>query len=427
MNTLQNPKYIHLGVFSLGISYTIYFFMQYLFAPICFVLAKNSPSLDSINGVFEIFATNQIELFTYRSFIISVASLVAFLIGFYSFNNKQRLLNVMWLKKEWSLKRAEKIFWILLVTGFLFKTLRLVEGASVEQIVNEHIKHGYISTPYFTYYFSFNWFHLIALAVINVIYQEAKYKGDPLTDRLKIQAISYTVLYIGITFSTGSKTATIFPLLCYLIINKYYAGINTSLIKTIFQMALIVLIVFILKIAIAGWTDAIGYDVSGGYAATTLYLLFNRVNLSYVLAAVIDKAPSLYPDGTLAQFWVEMGLYGSEHKNILDGNELGRTIGVIPETDHITGMAITNIGELYINFNLWGLLIGMFITGLLYKIFYSSCQTRTPLAVMVYALMWPILIHGMESPIGVLYATSIKMIALCLFVHLLMTFRIKFA
>jgi hypothetical protein len=149
------------------------------------------------------------------------------------------------------------------------------------------------------------------------------------------------------------------------------------------------------------------------------YMLFFRVNMSHVVNAVIESGQSEFSGGTLGQFWVDLLPYGMDRVNAFDGNVFGRMVGLLPPTDFVTGVAVTNMGDLYINFGLSGIVVGMFLTGILYKILSSSCcGQRGPLFVLIYSLMWPILVHGMESPITVLYANSLKMIVLCLFVHI---------
>jgi hypothetical protein len=170
-------------------------------------------------------------------------------------------------------------------------------------------------------------------------------------------------------------------------------------------------------------TDNSSYTENNGFLFNLFYILFYRVNMSSVIAVVLEEGRQAFPDGTLSQFWVEMALYGTEKINIFDGNEFGRAMGLITPENTTTGIASTNMGELFINYGFFGIVFGMFMTGLLYKLFFTNCQQRFPFFVMLYALMWPILIHGMESPISVLYSVSIKMIAMCLIVHLVIVFR----
>ncbi len=425
LKTVKKSRSVELGIFSLGISYTLYFFMQYFFAPICFLLSQNIDSLVMMNAVFSLFEVKNLDVFTTRSIIYSLAGFAAFLLGFYLVPAKIWTINNEFISKKWGAKRAEKIFWIFLLGAFAFKTAKVLAGDPIADVVEGYIKHGFITNPYITFYLSFNWLHFVALVVINVAYFEAKAAGHDsvLIKRLKLLANGYTVFYFALSLLTGSRTATLFPLLSYLIIRQYYSPVRFSLVKFTYFISSLVLLIVVIKILLAEWTGTEGYDMDDGVIFALFYVLFNRVNLSHVVASVIERAQQAFPNGTLGQFWVEMSLYGSERKNILDGNELGRAIGVATETDTVTGVAVTNMGELFINFDVWGIIFGMLLTGVLYKILFANCQRRAPLAVMMYALMWPILIHGMESPITVLYATAIKMIGLCLFVHLIISYK----
>jgi hypothetical protein len=149
---------------------------------------------------------------------------------------------------------------------------------------------------------------------------------------------------------------------------------------------------------------------------TLFFVLFYRVNMAHVLAGIVESGRQFYPDGTMAQFWVEMLPIGTAKVNVFDGNEFGRSMGIAAQEDFATGVAVTNMGDFYLNWAFAGIVLGMFLHGLLYKVLVNSCSGRRPTSIMVYGLLFPIILHGVESPISVLYATVLKMAAMCLFV-----------
>jgi hypothetical protein len=107
-----------------------------------------------------------------------------------------------------------------------------------------------------------------------------------------------------------------------------------------------------------------------------------------------------------------------ERTNVFDGNEFGRELSLIQEADTSTGIAVTNIGDLYINGGIPGIVAGMLLCGVLFRTLVSLAQSSRPGPVLLYSLMWPICLHGTESPVSVFWAASLKMAALCLVVHL---------
>ncbi len=86
-------------------------------------------------------------------------------------------------------------------------------------------------------------------------------------------------------------------------------------------------------------------------------------------------------------------------------------------------IASTNIGDLFINLDLFGIVCGLLITGILYKLIFSNNQQRSPIFVMLYVLMWIILILWIEGRVSDLYANSIEIIFLCLIVHIAITYQ----
>lgn len=414
-----------LGLFALGTSYMLYFFLQYLFTPLCWWLAQNIEVFGWMNDVFALFDLQGLDVFTLQSIGYSLIGMIAFSMGYYCLPRNLIRIKIGPITRKWEAGRAEQIFWVLFLSGLALKTLKVIAGVSIVDMVDAHIKHSFISNPLIVFYLSFNWFNLIALMVINVAYQEANKEKHGATKRLKIIAYVYSIFYLAVSLTTGGKTATLFPLLGLLIIKQYYATTRISVPKVALLLMPLIVALFAVKLLIAEYVQAEGYDMGedSSLRFALFYVFFHRVNMSQVMAAVIEKGQQAFPSGTFGQFWVDMSLYGSEKKNVFDGNEFGQAIGIASPGDTVTGFASTNMGELFINFDLFGIVFGMLITGILYKILFANCQQRFPLFVMLYALMWPILIHGMESPVTVLYATSIKMISLCLIVHFAIAYK----
>lgn len=425
MNKTNIRNLADLGIFSLGVSYLLYFFLQYLFTPLCWWLALNIESLGWMNDVLVLFEQQGLEVFTIQSLSYSLIGIIAFISGYYFFPAKLVRIKHGLIVRKWNPGRAEKIFWLLFLSGFALKTIKVIAGVSIGDVIDAHVKHGLISNPLISFYFSFNWFNLIAFIVINVAYQEAKREKHFTENRLKLIAYSYSIIYLVVTITTGGKTATLFPLIGLLIIKQYYTVTSISALKMVLPLSILMVAVLTIKNLMSRYFEAEGYDQGEDSSIRfgLFYVLFHRINMSNVIAAVIEKGQQAYPDGTLGQFLVDMTLYGFDKKNVFDGNEFGQAVGIAKPGDNVTGFASTNMGELFINFDFFGIVFGMLITGILYKIIFANCQQRSPIFVMLYALMWPILIHGMESPVTVLYSTAIKMISLCLIVHIAITYK----
>jgi len=424
----QGNSLTDLGVFSLGVSVLLYSFMQYFFTPLCWWLAQHIEQLAWMNDIFVFYEMKGLDVFTGESLSYSALGIGAFFCGYLVFPARLAKIRGSLISREWDLRKAERIFWLLFLSGFAIKAIKVMAGANVPGIVEASIKHSLIPNPFVVFFLSFNWFHMVGLVVINIAYQESKKSHHPDARRLRVLAYATNVFVLAVSLSTGGQAATLVPLLSLLIVRQFYVSRRTPMLSFVWRTMLFIIAIFFIKYIISemfpSQAEAAGVGESAGFRFSLFYLLFYRVNMSEVVAAVIEKGQQAFPDGTLGQFWVDMSLYGNERINVFDGNEFGRAMGIAAPGDYATGVAATNMGELYINFGLAGILLGMLLTGVLYRVFFSTCRQRLPAFVLLYALMWPILIHGIESPITVLFSTSIKMILLCLIVHLAITWKL---
>lgn len=423
MRIADNNGLVDLSIFSLGIAYLLYWLLQYLFTPICWLLAQTFDFFSGFNDVFFIFERQGLEVFTAQSISYSIAGLVSFFVGYQSLPAKSARLNSSVAQKAWSYQRAEQIFWLLIFAGFSIKLLKIMLGINIAEAV--YMDRNIFKNPMAAFFLSLNWFHLIALVVINVAYREARNEGHHAGSRLKFIAYATSFFVIAAAMTTGSKLGIFSPIIALLIIRQFYTHHYIPPYKYLLLVGSLIVVTLAGQYVISWMTASVESfqreDESNSFVV--LYLTFFRLNLSYIVAAVIDVGQQAFPNGTLGQFWVDMSFYGIDKTNVFDGNDFGRFIGAAASEDDRTGIAVTNIGDLFINYDIYGIVIGMAVTGGLYKLILSNCQWRAPFFVMLYALTWPILIHGMESPITVLYSTTIKMVSLCFVVHLAIIFQ----
>lgn len=366
-----------------------------------------------MNDILIFFELRGQTVATQQSIIYSLIGLGAFLTGYFFLPRGLACVKTTVLTKKWKLSRAVPSFLVLFLAGFALKAVKVAMGADVTGVMPVTI----FRSPLIAFFLSLNWFHYLGQAIINVAYQEARSTAQPQVRRLRLHAYFVNVFVLLASLTSGSDTATLFPLLSMIIIKQFYRPLAFG--RMLWFVSALVAAVEVFKnlvteVFFSGtpWADAPGSVFS------LFYILFYRINMSYVMTAVIDYGRAFYPKGTLGQFWVDFGLYGTERINVHDGNIFGRVFGLISKEDYVTGVAITNMGDYYVNFGLIGIVIGMVLNGIIFKIIYETCRQRQPTLVLFYALVWPILIHGLESPVTVLYSTVIKMAFFCLMVHL---------
>jgi hypothetical protein len=418
---MRKNRLVNFGIFSLGISYGLYFFIQYFLTPIIWIFNEHLIHVDLISNVFSLFNKSGLEVFTIESIKLSLLGLASFYIGFFAIPPRVARVRMRFFSRDWNLHSAKWVFWALLLMGYGLKLFKVVIGVDIDGVVESSIKHGFFESPLATFFLSMNWFHLMALIVINIAYQEAKCLNNSLQDKFKLLAYGYSLIYFVVSFCSGSKASSLFPFFSLILIKCFYIPNNIRIGRSIFLVFLLVASVFAAKQLLAEFFRAIGYDTGVGFELpfTLFYALFNRLNMSHIIAAVVESGSTSFPDGTLGQFWVEMRVYGTQRINVFDGNIFGHVIGVARADDFSTGFASTNMGDLFINYEFGGVFFGMLITGFLYKLIFENSRQFYPFYAMLYASLWPILMHGMESPISVLYSTSLKMIILSIAIQLL--------
>jgi hypothetical protein len=125
----------------------------------------------------------------------------------------------------------------------------------------------------------------------------------------------------------------------------------------------------------------------------------------------------IHPGETLqwaAQAVVPRALFGSKHDPGTFGNDFGRAYGVVLPVDHRTSYAVTQPGELYLNFGVLGILFGMPVIGGLFRVLSSYLRERgtDPLAMAIYASLGWAIVNGEESIVAVGLVGIFKLVVL---------------
>jgi hypothetical protein len=98
----------------------------------------------------------------------------------------------------------------------------------------------------------------------------------------------------------------------------------------------------------------------------------------------------------------------------LFGNEFGRAYGILAPSDRITGITVTQPGELYLNFGLLGILLGMPLIGAVYRTVDVLFRQRShPAVLAVFAIVVWNFLNGSESILAVGVVGVLKLAAFC--------------
>jgi len=179
-----------------------------------------------------------------------------------------------------------------------------------------------------------------------------------------------------------------------IVVEYYINRHNFSLKKSIGILLVILTIWFSLS-----WIKIQGHDVEFLKMLTLQKFLLSstigRVCQDHIFSKVVENwdAPYMlfesWPDFFNQLFYLKL--------NHLDGNDFGKNI-VLGFDDHVTGVGPTFFGDLYMNGNLVGLYIGMYIIGIIYTFIHKlkSLYGGT-FGIFLYASLLPILVQGSED------------------------------
>jgi len=83
INKTQIKNLPELGIFLLGLSYLLHFFLQYFFTPLYWGLTQDIEALGWMNDVFSLFEQQKLEVYTIQSLYSSSLAIIAFVAGYY--------------------------------------------------------------------------------------------------------------------------------------------------------------------------------------------------------------------------------------------------------------------------------------------------------------------------------------------------------
>ena len=85
------------------------------------------------------------------------------------------------------------------------------------------------------------------------------------------------------------------------------------------------------------------------------------------------------------------------------------------------------IGDLYRNFSILGVVIGMFLLGVFLRMFYLFCSpsSRNRTGLFLYATLFPEIIHSLESDVGYTFINVTRTAILAIIVAVFLGARFK--
>lgn len=334
--------------------------------------------------------------FSERSVEISMLAYVGFLCG--------SLIRLPVLAREttdidWYSPHIVRMFWVIFLLGYPVKFARMVIDGNFETGGAYFSLFGDVAA----FFMMLNWLHLLALPFLAIAYYENQKENRPIARYYPLVLLCYLV--DGVL--NASTFSLVFPMAIHLAISQRYRPISGFKMSALVLFLLIMIYIKnLMKLAVVGEQ----LDQLSFYAPLTF--LINRVSVSFIISAIVDNPTFTYGYGFFEQFMYAFRVPTYSYA-IPDGNLFGRFYSIIDSHDYLTNVAISIVGDLVLHLSTVGVVLGMFVIGVLYRWVSSLSEVQDKLSWIIYAMLWPIMLHGLESPVSILCGTVMRMVLLC--------------
>lgn len=380
--TLKKPlDLISIRSFALG-----YLFLQLFATPLLYYFFPESP-------VFNEYLRQGFFAYTQNYLIIAASGFLFFMIGLLI-----NPLNLSLQKSEhfnWTGNEARFFFWSLFLFGFFYKIVNFAGGGDIT-ISNAKVS---LFNPVVTYFLSLNWFHILSLAVLCVYYYETQ-KHFQKRSWLYIAVLSFFIINGAVN---GATSFVIVPVAIHLAVRQFYAPIKpTGYVLGAFLVISFIYLKFFMKVLILDDPENKMHGLAG------FSFLVYRINLASVISEIAENSSFSYGYGLLEQLFWSLRIPYFDYA-ASDGNKFAHYYSLIGTNDFNTGIAISNLGDLLLHLGPILAVGCMFFLGCLYSFINSFQKSENKILLVIYAMLWPVLIHGLESPISVLIGAIVKL------------------
>jgi len=330
---------------------------------------------------------------------------------------------------EWDFSRALWVFGVVFVSGLAIKIIKILKGGYFH-LAQDPV---FVASPLYSAVMMLNWLGYIALIIAFVRYFSLKKAGDNRYRFWRIAAYSVFILEILYALPTCSKLAAIIPIMLCLIV-RWYAfrpdywtvAAAAAAVFLLFPLGTICRGPAILNAYPAIDEQGVNLPNAGIFAADTF---LTRINQSHIFSKVIGSNELGDYGRMISDFFVRLAPPRFIWKNKplslnAQGNEFGRKIGVLGDTDRMTSVSPAIIGDFYINFGLRGIILGMFLMGFLWRIIYVYFIKKSSgslSGILFYAVFWIEIVRGIEDWTAPVYAGLVKLFILLMIIHLFLS------
>jgi len=399
MNFFNRLK--NFDLFALGHSAILYYLLIFYLAPV----------LAFLNSSFEFNANN------FKDFLYLTIGLIFLIFGYFS-GLPEKIIKKLpnFVKREWNFSRIPWVFGAVFILSLISKIVRILEGGYFHLNQNP----DFLASSFYSAVMMLRWLDYIALIIAFASYFYLKKSADK---RFRYwQAIAYVVFLLEIIYAlpTCSKLAVIVPIVLYLIVRWYVFKPDYKMIGV---AAIFIFLLFPFGSICRSTIVLNSYSVTGDFAVksftgrTNQFILFNKtIELGRPLGYNKMVESFLTTLGPPRFIWKDKPLSLNAK-----GNEFGKAIGLVNPRDFSTSVGPTLPGDLYMNFGIFGVTLGMFLFGFLWRMIYLYFikeSGKSLSGILFYSVFWIEIIRGMEDWTAPVYAGLVKLFLLLLIIHL---------
>lgn len=409
--------------FELGNSFFLYYLL--IFGGLPLALALRLPS-----RYVEYFIGQSISIFNTEIFIYLFIGVLFFILGykFLNFQKPAKRISQIFIK-EWTFKRTLWVFGIVFLFNFIVKAVRIFGGGYFHLVKSQ----TFTSSSFYSLIGLLDWLGPAALAIAFAYYFHLLKNNDFRYRFWRVMAWGAFVFEFSYGFFSGSKFYAVIPIAIYLIV-KHYAYEKS------FKRVVIagLLIIFVLMPFLNFYNNpsvflSSSYSVNGrvefkNLERFTIDSSLGRFNQSKNIFNIFKKTGEFLYGRSLLNFFISLGppRFIWKDKPVINasGNEFGRAYGIISPDDFGTNVGPTIIGDLYLNFGAWGIVLGMLFFGALLRFIFDvfiRFSGASLSGIMIYSVFWIHIIKGMEDWIAPVWAGLVKLLVILLVIHWLLS------
>lgn len=330
------------------------------------------------------------------------------------------------LDRDWRETRTRLAFTAVFILSIGIKLIRIFGGA----YSHVHRNLNFTSHPLYSLV---GFLDILAYAVLAIAFiryfslKKNKDNGYRFWQRLAWGAMFLELVY---AVPSCSRLGVIAPILIYLIIRSYFWKLSYKFIIGAIILFFLVIMPFgrlcrapvYVQIADPAGYQGVRESVIKSYPSFIYSSIISRANQITIFKKILELNRPLLWGRPMLQFFTSLGPPRFIWKNKplpFSENTFGRDIGLLHESDYTTSYGATHFGDLYLNFGRWGVILGMFLLGLLWRNIHRFFFLRlSASALMIYSLFWVQMLKGLETEMALVYAGLVKQFVLLLMVVL---------